>query len=285
MPTSARKSSPAKRPRTGSPRTQPSRGAKVSAGVQPPEGDDVTPTPTAPGRQLVPRGDPDSADALAELKALLDRFPPSTLQALVTRPATVVRPLQDEERRSASRKLLDCVDADLYHLLDESARLRIDDARDEIEFADPKFWTAIFESVRPSTDAKPDLSDIPHSQLVDFRPKKVPAEVTAAFRSNSKLSATERALRDLHDKQVRPLARLAMAALGWVQDDMRVRKEDLADYAKEAKASLTLFAQHVLMLHSDIVYRKKMASMVAIGLTEAEAIGAPSLSHKTIARG
>ena len=31
------------------------------------------------------------------------------------------------------------------------------------------------------------------------------------------------------------------------------------------------------MLHSDIVYRRKMASMMAIGLTEAEATGAPNL--------
>ena len=236
MPSSAKKSSPAKRQRTNSPRKQPSRGAKDSAGASPPEDDDVQPTPTAPERQLVPRGDPNSADALAELKSLLDRFPPSTLQALVTRPSTVVRPLQEEERRSASRKLLDCIDSDLYHLLDESARLRIDDARDEIEYADQRFWTAIFESVRPLADAKPDLSDIPHSQLVDFRPKKVPAEVTAAFRSNSKLSTTEDALRDLHDKQVRPLARLAMAALEWIQDDVPARKEDLVDYAREAKA-------------------------------------------------
>ena len=70
---------------------------------------------------------------------MLDRFPPSTLQALVARPSTVVLPLQEEERRSASRKLLDCVDSDLYHLLYESARLRMDDARDEVEYADQRF--------------------------------------------------------------------------------------------------------------------------------------------------
>ena len=101
--------------------------------------------------------------------------------------------------------------------------------------------------------------------------------MSAALRSNSKLSATDEALRDLHDKQVRPLARMSMAALEWIQDDIPGRKEDLVQYAKEAKASLTLFAQYVLMLHSDIVYRKKMASMMAIGLTEAEATGAPNL--------
>jgi transcription termination factor Rho len=31
------------------------------------------------------------------------------------------------------------------------------------------------------------------------------------------------------------------------------------------------------MLHSDIVYRRKMASMMAVGLTEAEAVAAPTL--------
>ena len=56
-------------------------------------------------------------------------------------------------------KLLDWVDSDLYHLLDDAARLRLDDARDEIEYADQRFWTAIFESVRPLADVKPDLSN------------------------------------------------------------------------------------------------------------------------------
>ena len=172
---------------------------------------------------------------------------------------------------------MDCVNADVYDLLDEAARLRLDDARSEIEYADHAFWTGIFESVRPAANAKPGLSDFPHSQLVDFRRKKVPADVTNAFRSNAKLSATDDVLRDLHDKQIRPLTRLAMTALDLVLGELPSRKEDLVDYARVAKQSLTLFAQYVLMLHSDAVYRRKMASMMAIGLTEAEATGAPSL--------
>ena len=76
--------------------------------------------------------------------------------------------------------------------------------------------------MRPAADAKPDLSDFPHSQLVDFRPKKVPVDVTAAFRSNAKLPATDDALRDLHDKQIRPLTRLAMAAIDLVQEELPV---------------------------------------------------------------
>ena len=276
MPSSSRKASPAKSASPKATRSQTKRGAKDS---EPQVEDDSArgDRGVVPPSSLVPRGDPASVAALAELKSLLDRFPPETLQALVTRPASVTRPLQEEERRSASLRLLDCVDSDVYHLLDEAARLRLDDARADITYADQKFWTGIFESVRPATDAKPDLSDYPHSQLVDFRPKKVPADVTNAFRSNAKLSATDDVLRDLHDKQIRPLTRLAMTALDLAQEDLPSRKEDLVDYARVAKQSLTLFAQYVLMLHSDIVYRRKMASMMAIGLTEAEATGAPSL--------
>ena len=277
MPSSARKTPPRKsKAKTPTPRKQPKRGAKDSAEQDSPEGDRAR-GDDEPRQELIARGDSTGAEALYELKTLLERFPPETLQALVTKPLTVTRPLLEQERRSASAKLLDWVDNDLYHLLDDAARLRLDDARDEIEYADQRFWTAIFESVRPLADVKPDLSDIPHSQMVDFRPKKVPADVTAAFRSNVKQATTDDVLRDLHDKQVRPLARMSMAALEWIQDDIPGRKEDLVQYAKEAKASLTLFAQYVLMLHSDIVYRRKMASMMAIGLTEAEATGAPNL--------
>ena len=276
MPSSSRKASPAKSASPKATRSQTKRGAKDSE----PEAEDDSARGdrgVVPPSSLVPRGDPASVAALAELKSLLDRFPPETLQALVTRPASVTRPLQEEERRSTSLRLLDCVDSDVYHLLDEAARLRLDDARADIVYADQRFWTGIFESVRPAADAKPDLSDYPHSQLVDFRPKKVPADVTNAFRSNAKLSATDDVLRDLHDKQIRPLTRLAMTALDLAQEDLPSRKEDLVDYARVAKQSLTLFAQYVLMLHSDVVYRRKMASMMAIGLTEAEATGAPSL--------
>ena len=190
MPSSSRKASPAKSASPKATRSQTKRGAKESE----PEVEDDSARGdrgVVPPSSLVPRGDPANVAALAELKSLLDRFPPETLQALVTRPASVTRPLQEEERRSTSLRLLDCVNSAVYHLLDEAARLRLDDARAGIVYADQRFWTGIFESVRPATDAKPDLSDFPHSQLVDFRPKKVPADVTNAFRSNAKLSATD----------------------------------------------------------------------------------------------
>ena len=134
MPSSSRKASPAKSASPKATRSQTKRGAKESE----PEVEDDSARGdrgVVPPSSLVPRGDPASVAALAELKSLLDRFPPETLQALVTRPASVTRPLQEEERRSTSLRLLDCVDSDVYHLLDEAARLRLDDARADIVYA------------------------------------------------------------------------------------------------------------------------------------------------------
>ena len=114
MPSSARKTTPKKaKAKTPTPRKQPKRGVKDSADSDSPDGDrdqgnDVS------TQQIISRGDPNSVDALSELKSLLELFPPETLQALVTKPLTVTRPLLEEERRSASAKLLDWVDSDLY---------------------------------------------------------------------------------------------------------------------------------------------------------------------------
>ena len=76
MPSSARKTTPKKsKAKTPTPRKQPKRGVKDSA-EQDSSDDDRARGDDEPRQQVITRGDSTGADALSELKTLLERFPP-----------------------------------------------------------------------------------------------------------------------------------------------------------------------------------------------------------------
>ena len=66
---------------------------------------------------------------------------------------------------------------------------------------------------QPRNILKPDLTEFPFHDLVDFRPKATNHETAEAFKRFPKQQAIDESFKSFADKQVRPLGRLAMAAL------------------------------------------------------------------------
>ena len=109
--------------------------------------------------------------------------------------------------------------------------------------------------------------------MVDFRPKATNHETAEAFKRFPKQQAIDETLKSVADKQLRPLGRLAMAALDLGSTDLSDKPAEVKAHADKDKMQVALIrmAQYILMLPSDLVHRRKLAAFTAIGLKDYEA--------------
>ena len=173
-------------------------------------------------------------------------------------------------RAQKSLRLRKIVDAHLQFLLTEDAAATYDELWHDLADADARTWTSIFSSFRPPPDSKPDLADFPFHELVDFRPKATNHETAEVFKRFPKQQAIDETLKSIADKQVRPLGRLAMAALDLGSTELSDNSDEVKAYADKMQVALIRFAQYFYMLHSDLVHRRKLAAFTAIGMKDHE---------------
>ena len=174
-------------------------------------------------------------------------------------------------RAQKSARLRSIVDEVLFDLLSEDTAATYSELWHDLADADARTWTSILSSVRPSPDAKPDLADFPFHDLVDFRPKATNHETAEAFKRFPKQQAIDETLKSIASSQLRPLGRLAMAALDLGLTDLSDKPEEVKAHADKMQVALVRVAQYILMLHSDLVHRRKLAAFTAIGMKDHEA--------------
>ena len=75
------------------------------------------------------------------------------------------------------------------------------------------------------------------------------------------------------DKQIRPLCRHAMAGLDLGSTGLPDKRAEVKLHADKMQVALIHMAQYILMLHSDVVHRRKLAAFTAIGMKDHEATG------------
>ena len=201
----------------------------------------------------------------------LQNVPDGLSQSQLLSVKELVNKAAQPTRAQKSSRLRSIVDEVLYDLLSEDTAATYSELWHDLADADARTWTSILSSVRPSPDARPDLTDFPFHDLVDFRPKATNHETAEAFKRFPKQQAIDETLKSVADKQLRPLGRLAMAALDLGLTDLSDKPEEVKVHADKMQVALVRVAQHILMLHSDLVHRRKLAAFTAIGMKEYEA--------------
>ena len=224
-----------------------------------------------------PRSDDDEAnraktggaDAVLALRSALDGLSQSQLLSL----ADLARRAAQPTRAEKSERLRSIVDEHLQDLLTENALLSYTESWHELADADARSWSSIFSSFRPSAEFKPDLSQFPFHDLVDFRPKQTNPESTEVFKRFPKQQAIDECLKSLSDKQIRPLCRITMLALDLGSTDLPEldKPDEVKAHVDKMQTALIRVSQYILMLHSDVVHRRKLAALTAMGMKDHEA--------------
>ena len=158
-------------------------------------------------------------------------------------------------------------------MLTENAQLSYLESWHELADGDARSRSNIFSSFRPSAEFKPDLSEFPFHDLVDFRPKPTNPESTEVFKRFPKQQAIDECLKSLSDKQIRPLCRIAMSALDLGSTDLPEldKPDEVKAHVDKMQTALIRVSQYIFMLHSDLVHRRKLAAFTAIGMKDYEA--------------
>ena len=146
-----------------------------------------------------------SALALSKIREALKGLLQEDLQSLV-KGTSAARPLQVDDRAAATAALDLTVKEYLYDILDDSTcKLYSTVALDPLN-AEDGVWNRILSGIRPSVpEMLPDISVYAHNELLDWRPKKVTPDTTAAFLFRTKEAVTDDVLLKLQEK---PLAKL-----------------------------------------------------------------------------
>ena len=106
-------------------------------------------------------------EALLALQSAIDGLSQSQLLSI----KDLVNKAAQPTRAQKSLRLRTIVDEHLQFLLTEDASATYDELWHDLADADARTWTSIFSSLRPPSDLKPDLTEFPFHDLVDFRPK------------------------------------------------------------------------------------------------------------------
>ena len=106
-------------------------------------------------------------ETLLALESAIDGLSQSQLLSV----KDVVQKAAQPTRAQKSLRLRTIVDEHLQSLLTKDASATYDELWHDLADADARTWTSIFSSFRPPSDLKPDLTEFPFHDLVDFRPK------------------------------------------------------------------------------------------------------------------
>jgi len=221
-----------------------------------------------------------------ELLSLLQHVDHSKLIALLQSGALGGETADDTAR---ARALVKIVRRTLWPLLPQEDKDKFDEDCSYGTNGVPDYtslhWTALFESVDPAVEAKPSLEDYPHHPFINGRSRVPPSEVTKRLKLpvNTKHATVDTELKGLQDKQVRPLLRLSMHGLEQSAVDLTTMADtELTAFAQSAQKLLRTQSQYILMLHADIVRRRKHVAMQVLGLSEKEATGEETSSATSL---
>ena len=93
------------------------------------------------------------------------------------------------------------------------------------------------------------------------------------FKRFPKQQAIDECLKSLSDKQIRPLCRIAMSALDLGSTDLPEldKPDEVKAHVDKMQTALIRVSQYIFMLHSDVVHRRKLAALTAMGMRDHEA--------------
>jgi len=129
-----------------------------------------------------------SHEAILALQDAIDGLSQSQLLSI----KDLVNRAAQPTRAQKSLRLRSIVDQHLHFLLSEDTAATYDELWHELADADARTWTSILSSVRPPSDSKPDLTDFPFHELVDFRPKATNHETAETFKRFPNRQSTKR---------------------------------------------------------------------------------------------
>ena len=210
---------------------------------------------------------------------VLSKLTPDARSALNSRPLqTIARvdELSHSEQVTKIAQLVDryvepCFDRETFDLYRSSKDLCAER---------PEFWSRLFAGVRPDrSEMLPSVTQYPHCSLIDLRPIKPVGDVETALKAKSKDLAQEELLFKILSKPMVPLHRMIIPALELANmPDLTAEYDD--DFDPDIKRALSAsssllrsFAIHTLALHSDLMHRRKILAMTALGASKHEAEG------------
>ena len=210
---------------------------------------------------------------------VLSKLTPDARSALNSRPLqTIARvdELSHSEQVTKIATLVDryvepCFDRETFDLYRSSKDLCAER---------PEFWSRLFAGIRPDrSEMLPSVTQYPHCSLIDLRPIKPVGDVETALKAKSKDLAQEELLFKILSKPMVPLHRMIIPALELANmPDLTAEYDD--DFDPDIKRALSAsssllrsFAIHTLALHSDLMHRRKILAMTALGASKHEAEG------------
>ena len=210
---------------------------------------------------------------------VLSKLTPDARSALNSRPLqTIARvdELSHSEQVTKIAQLVDryvepCFDRETFDLYRSSKDLCAER---------PEFWSRLFAGIRPDrSEMLPSVTQYPHCSLIDLRPIKPVGDVETALKAKSKDLAQEELLFKILSKPMVPLHRMIIPALELANmPDLTAEYDD--DFDPDIKRALSAsssllrsFAIHTLALHSDLMHRRKILAMTALGASKHEAEG------------
>ena len=144
----------------------------------------------------------------------------------------------------------------------------------------PEFWSRLFAGLRPERqEMLPSVAQYEHMRLLDLRPVKPVGDVEQALKAKPRDQALDDFLFKILSKPMAPLHRMIIPALELVSmPDLTAEYDD--DFDPEIKRALSAsssllrsFALHTLALHSDLMHRRKILALTALGVSKHEAEG------------
>ena len=144
----------------------------------------------------------------------------------------------------------------------------------------PEFWARLFAGIRPERpELLPSVTQYEHMRLFDLRPIKARGDVEQALKSKPRDQALDELLFSVLSKPMAPLHRMIIPALELANmPDLTAEYDD--DFDPEIKRALSAsssllrsFALHTLALHSDLMHRRKILALTALGVSKHEAEG------------
>ena len=144
----------------------------------------------------------------------------------------------------------------------------------------PEFWSRLFAGIRPERqEMLPSVAQYEHMRLLDLRPIKPVGDVEQALKAKPRDQALDDLLFKILAKPMAPLHRMIIPALELANmPDLTAEYDD--DFDPEIKRALSAsssllrsFALHTLALHSDLMHRRKILALTALGASKHEAEG------------
>ena len=200
----------------------------------------------------------------------------SALNSLPLQAATRANELTHEDQVTRIASLIDryiepCFDRETFDMYRASKNLC--DER-------PEFWARLFAGIRPERpELLPSVTQYEHMRLFDLRPIKPRGDVEQALKSKPRDQALDDLLFSVLSKPMAPLHRMIIPALELANmPDLTAEYDD--DFDPEIKRALSAsssllrsFALHTLALHSDLMHRRKILALTALGVSKHEAEG------------